>query len=365
MRRTGVSNLPLHSGKCPKWLFGRMKKMSGLIAEIIVDEYGQQELLNRLSNPFFFQSFACVLGFDWHSSGTTTTVCGALKESLNNLNLGIYVAGGKGASSKKTPDEITTLGDKLSLADSKINSLIYSSRMSAKVDNTAVQDGYQLYHHCFIFSEKGDWVVVQQGLNNNNQCARRYHWLSTDISDFVNEPQSAVCCDSKEKEVLNMVAEESREARKVSVELVNDNIAKKIRVSGQSVLSDFSGEMKKLDMPYYHEIRGLGKNTLEALSKAWEIKPKNYEELLSLRGIGPKSIRALALISQLIYGIEPSWKDPAKFSFAHGGKDGIPYPVDRKVYDQNIEILRIAVEHAKLKDKERINAIKRLNYFLQ
>jgi len=363
MRKVGIAELPLHYGKCPRWLFDRMKKLGKEISEIIILEYGQKEFLMRLSDPFFFQSFACVLGFDWHSSGVTTTVCGALKESLNKENLGIAIAGGKGRTSRKTPVEIEKFAESLSLHDSKIEKLIYSSRMTAKIDNTAVQDGYDLYHHCFIFSEKGDWVTIQQGLNYKNRFARRYHWLSDNIISFVNEPHNAVCCDRKETGVLNMVARESEESRKTSVDMINDNIGKKL--SRQSTLDDFAREMKRLKMPYAHDIKKLSRQTISTLINAYEIQPKNYEELLAIRGMGPKAIRALALISQLIYGKEPSWKDPVKFSFSHGGKDGVPYPVSRKTYDSSIEILRHAIDEAKVGDRQKINALKSLSRFIE
>ena len=322
MNRTGYADLPLHYGKCPKWLFGRMRNLAGAVSEVMVYEYSQEEFLNRLSNPFWFQAFSCVLGFDWHSSGVTTTVCGALKEAIKP-ELGIAVCGGKGKASRKAPEEIEKMAENFSIPTKKSDSLVYSSKMSAKVDNTAVQDNYNLYHHCFIFNEKGKWVVIQQGMNSSNRYARRYHWINAE--NFVEEPHSAICCDKKQK-TLNMTAKSSKEARETSVDLVNDN--KNIERFLNRNLNDFTGK-KVLKLPAHHGIN-LNKQTATALSNAYEIQPENYEELLTIRGIGPKAVRALALISELVYGKELSWKDPAKFSFAHGGKDGIPYPVDRK-----------------------------------
>ena len=342
--RTGIANLPLHPGKCPAWLFKRMKNLSGAMSEIIIYEYGQEEFLKKLSDPYWFQAFSCVLGFDWHSSGVTTTVCGALKESIKPES-GICVCGGKGRASRKTPEEIEKASDTFSLSEKKKNSLVYASKMSAKVDNTAIQDGYNLYHHVFLLTEKGKWCVIQQGMNSSNRYARRYHWLS-DFSSFVVEPHSAICCDKKQK-TLNMVAKESKEAQNISLDLVKErNISKKI-----------------LSLPPEHSFE-LRKQTQSALDRAYEIQPENYEELLAIRGIGPKAVRALALVSQLIYGSSPSWEDPAKFSFAHGGKDGIPYPVNRGLMDSNIDMLKNAVSEAKLGSKDKIFAIRRLNEFL-
>ncbi len=342
---TGTANLPLHYGQCPAWLFSRMKKLAGALSEIVIYEYGQDELLRRFSDPFWFQSFACVLGFDWHSSGVTTTVCGALKEAIKPEETGIGVCGGKGKTSRKAPDEIKKTADSFSLSEKKKENLVYSSKMSAKVDNTAVQDGYNLYHHVFIMSEKGKWCVIQQGMNNQNNYARRYHWLHG-FESFIQEPQAAICCDNK-SETLNMVARQSREAQEISVDIAKEkNTANKI-----------------LSLPPEHGFT-LNKQTQASLRKAYDIQPGNYEELLAIRGIGPKAIRALALVSQLIYGAEPSWKDPAKFSFAHGGKDGIPFEIDRKHYNTSIEILRTAIENAKIADRDRLNAIKRLHEFI-
>ncbi|MCD6575546.1 MAG: DUF763 domain-containing protein [Nanoarchaeota archaeon] len=340
---TGVANLPLHYGKAPRWLFDRMTKLSGEIAEIIVDEYGQDEFLRRLSDPFWFQAFGCVLGFDWHSSGLTTTVLGALKVSLNEKNLGIQVAGGKGATSRKTPNEIENT--QFNLSTKKIEKLVKASKLSAKVDNSLIQDGFQLYHHNFIFTEKGKWTVIQQGMNNS--WARRYHWLSEDVKTFVEEPHSAIISDMKKEKVLNLTAKESKETRQATLDLVN---SKDI-----------------LTLPKRHEIlkKDLSPRAMKVVNLIYEFQPKNYEELISIKGVGPKTIRALTLISDLIYGTKASWRDPVKYSFAHGGKDGIPYPVDRPIYDKNIQILKDAIENAKVGKKEKLLAFKRLSAFIR
>ncbi len=345
MKRVGVSDLPLHGGRCPPWLFKRMKKLSGLISEFIIYEYGTDEFLKRISNPYFFQSFGCVLGFDWHSSGLTTTTLGALKESLDPEKHGVAVLGGKGSASRKTPDEIEKMSQIFPLTENETEYLKYSSKMSAKVDTSAVQDGYQLYHHNFILSENGKWSVIQQGMNPETRYARRYHWLSGEMENFVEEPHTAICCDFRNR-TLNMVAKESEESRKISVDIVKDSLGK-VR--------------KYLIMGRYHWI---DKRVFSKLLDLKEFQPRNYEEILAFRGVGPKTIRALALTSKLIYGSEISWKDPVKFSFARGGKDGTPYPVDRKAYDEGNKILRNAIENAKLGNKEKMRAIRRLENFI-
>jgi len=367
MKRSGVADLPLHSGKAPRWLFSRMVKLAGGISEVILEEYGTEELLRRLSDPYWFQGFACVLGFDWHSSGTTTTTCGALKQALGPEEHGLAVAGGKGRASRKAPEEIQRMGEVLSLSSRKVEKLEHASRLSAKVDNSCVQDGYQLYHHTFIFTERGSWAVVQQGMGD--RLARRYHWLSDDVQSFVEEPHSAICCDRREEGALDMTSKESREARKVSLDIARESPERfrgYFRPRGQRQLADFTGgEVDAISLPGHHPVldADIGEKGFEVLRKAYEFQPESYDELVLLRGMGPKKVRALALISDLVYGAKPSWRDPVKYSFAHGGKDGFPYPVDREVYDSSISMLREAVEGAKVGDRERSRAIKRLKDF--
>jgi len=346
--------LPLHYGKAPAWLFGRMKNLSREIAVFIVKENGVDDFLAKLSDPFWFQAFGCVLGFDWHSSGLTTTVCGALKEGLRDESeeLGVFVCGGKGATSRKTPEEIDEIGQKR-LIDTEPEDLIYASRMSAKVDSAALQDGYDLYHHSFIFSKKGDWCVIQQGMNTKTLWARRYHWLSKKVYDFVNEPHEAICCDSKNR-VLNMVARESRNCRNISAMLASEKPKK--------VTAEFV-KIKELNMSGYHTV-SLGdikkRNLEKILEKTYEVSPCDFENLLNIRGVGRKTIRALSLISELIYNSPASIEDPVRFSFAHGGKDGHPYPVNKSEYDLSIQILRDALNHANIGRTEKIKALRRL-----
>jgi uncharacterized protein len=353
--KTGVAHLPLHYGKAPSWLFQRMRSLSREIVLFIIDAHGAEEMLLRLSDPFWFQALGCALGFDWHSSGVTTTVCGALKEGIRGMekDLGFYIAGGKGRASRKTPLEIEEICDQRSIDGTP---LIYSSRMSAKVDSAAVQDGYQIYHHCFFFTDRGSWAVVQQGMNEGTRYARRYHWLSQGVRDFVCEPHWAVCCDQR-KEALNLVALESQKARESIVEISREK---------PEFLITEGNRMMELTLPADHSIP-MEKMHLGRLEKSfvriYENSPENFERLLGIEGVGPKTVRALSLISELIYGVKSSFRDPARFSFAHGGKDGHPYPVDRNVYDKTIEVLKGAIEKARVGDKEKTDAIRRLSHF--
>ena len=366
--RRGVVNLPLHGGKAPKWLFNRMVKLTAGVVDVMLYEYDSNEFLRRISDPHWFQAFSCVLGFDWHSSGTTTTTCGALKTVINPEKHGMVVAGGKGRASRKTPSDIETAGDLFSLSNRKIEDLVHSSKVSAKIDNSCIQDGYQLYHHSFILTEEGNWAVIQQGMNQETRYARRYHWLGESVDDYLEEPHVGICCDSQTDNTLNMTAIESDNARDVSVDLICDNPEhlKKyfkdrtpIISKSQMKLDNYFSELK---MPRHHPVldQDLSDGEFEVLKRAWELQPSNYEELISLEGMGPKEIRALALISDLIYGSKPSWEDPVKYSFTHGGKDRYPYPVDCEVYDHSIQTLKEALEQSKIEKKDKYNAIKRL-----
>jgi hypothetical protein len=356
--KTGIANLPLHYGKAPAWLFSRMTKLAREITLIIAGEYGPEDFLNKLSDPFWFQAFGNVLGFDWHSSGLTTTVCGALKEGLKDIfsEAGIFVCGGKGSVSRKTPKEIEDIGHKR-MVQADCGKLIYASRMAAKVDSTALQDGYQIYQHNFFFTKSGSWAVVQQGMNDLNGWARRYHWLGKDVESFVCEPHKAICCDHSDNKILNMVAGESEECRKVSTSLASANPEKTVE--------EFI-KIRELNLPGRHPVllTDIKKENLKKiLEKTYERKPESFEALLSINGVGPKTIRALALMSELIYSSPFSLKDPVRFSFAHGGKDGFPYPVDKKGYDLSIQILHDAVNKAKIGRIEKLGAFKRLRIF--
>jgi hypothetical protein len=365
MPKTGVASLPLHHGKAPRWLFKRMVALSKEISEVIIYDYGTDEFLRRLSDPFWFQALCCVLGYDWHSSGTTTVTCGALKEAINPMNLGITLCGGKGNASRNTLTEILTWGEKFNFSTSVINRLQYCSRMAAKVDNTAVQDGHTLYHHVFIISENKNWAVIQQGMNNDTSYARRYHWLSEDVESFVCEPHNAIVGNNRQEKVLDMTAQQSKSTQEISVDLVNDNPlhlqrdwAELTRFENQKTLDHWIQPHSGIKTPsFLHMPQHINWQKMRAI---YDIHPTTYEELLSIRGVGSNIVRALALISDLIYGEKPSWEDPIRYTFAHGGKDGIPHPVDLPTYTTSITILKEAITQAKLGHREKLSALKRL-----
>jgi len=332
-----------------------MAKLAGAIIELVVLEEGPAGVLQRVSDPAWFQAMGCVLGFDWHSSGLTTTTCGAIKEGIRGEeeNLGLFVAGGKGAASRKTPSEIASWGEKVGVDADRLTE---ASRTSAKVDSAAVQDGYQIYHHVFLFDCEARWAVVQQGMNEENGMARRYHWLSSRVSDFVCEPHAAVCCDARDA-ALNLVARESAGTRETSVALTQERPEGLIRELER---------LKRLTLPRRHEIL-LSDISPERLHrtfiKTYEAHPGDFLDLLTISGVGAKTLRALSLIADLVHGETPSFEDPARFGFAHGGKDGIPYPVDRVLYDRTIDLLDRAIRKAKLGQREETNAIRRLHRF--
>ncbi len=372
--------MPLHSGSAPRWLFERMEALGGAIAEAIIAEYGRAELLRRLADPYWFQALGCVLGFDWHSSGVTTTTMGALKEALDPQDHGVFVAGGKGSTSRETPAEIAdaTIG----LSGGTRSALQEHSRLSATVDNGCVQDTYTLYHHTMVVTEDGDWCVVQQGMNDDT--ARRYHWLSETVDDVVVEPQAAICDDARAGEVLDLTAGASQDVREVSVDLVQEDPARLKRYAqsaDQTSLAAFGGGRGKapdgarststvapagersLDMPEKHALRleDLTKRSIDQLRRAYEYQPDDFGELVGLEGIGPGSLRALALVAEVVHGAESSRTDPAKYAYAHGGKDGTPQPVDRERYDRSIEVMRTALAGAETDDETQQDALDRLD----
>jgi len=353
-QRTGIANLPLHGGKAPRWLFQRMVKLSREIGLAVVLDYGPEEMLRRMADPFWFQALGCVVGFDWHSSGVTTTLCGALKEGLRGMekDVGLFIAGGKGRTSRRTPEEISGFEPLLSVDPGR---LVYASKMAAKVDNAALQDGYQLYHHVFLFTASGSWAVVQQGMNEDTRYARRYHWLGEKLEDFTCEPHSAICSDGM-GEALNLVAVESGAARGTITQLTSEEKPEKL-------LGELN-RMKTLNMPARHYLTAEDihpQYLRKGLFLAHERQPQSFEQLLGLERVGARTIRALSLISEMVYGVAPSFRDPARYSFAHGGKDGHPFPVDRETYDRSIAFLAHAVRRAKLDDREKLEALRRLS----
>jgi len=369
MFRTGVASLPLHGGKAPAWLTVRMRKLAKEITAILIYEYGIDKFLTRISDPYWFQALGCVLGYDWHSSGVTTVVTGILKQALSPEEHGVAVCGGKGKTSRKTPTEIADVAEQFGLSENRIKALTYTSRMTAKVDNTAVQAGYQLYHHAFLITENKKWAVIQQGMNKEDRTARRYHWLSDNVTSIVVEPHNAIVGDVKREKVLNMTAKSSEGARKASVDIAKEppnrlmRLFEAARPLHQKSLKDWlphrvnsQKSTVALQMP-----RGIN---WKRLRQVYEFQPKNYEELLSLKGVGPATIRGLALVAELVYGEKPSWKDPVKYSFCVGGKDGVPFPVNRRSYDEIITFFQDTVKQAKLGDREKTQSLQRLRRFV-
>ncbi len=350
MKRSGSADLPLHYGYVPKWLAERMAKLGLAITESIISEYGKDAFLQKMSDPFWFQSFGAVMGMDWHSSGITTSVMGALKKVINPnaKTLGIYICGGKGKFSKETPAELLKIANLTGLNG---NELVYSSKLSAKVDNTAVQDGFQLYTHNFIVSDKGSWTVVQQGMDAANKTARRYHWHSDNIRSFVEEPHTGICGINKGA-ILNLTAKEAFNTKQ--------NILRFTEEEPAALLKEF----QQLIMPAHHQVKAKDINLKKLGSILWlahEHEPKDFEELLMLQGVGPRTIQSLTLVSEVIHGTPSRFNDPARFSFAHGGKDGHPFPVPTKVYDETISTLQTVVNKAKLGNNEKSEAIKKLH----
>ena len=374
-------NLPLHGGHAPSYLIRRMIKLSYAISKVIVNEYGQHELLRRLADPLWFQAFGCVLGFDWHSSGVTTVVTGVLKQSLKDDVQAISLAGGKGRKSTEAKYEIPKLAEShYNLSSEKINNLLYASRIAAKVDNSAVQDGYSLYHHVILFDEKGNWTIVQQGMNPNNRMARRYHWISDDLKSFVCEPHAGIIGQHKSANVLDMTSIHSAENQRISLELAISDIdylkSSVYRVG--TAMNNPKNKVKTLeswlepndDKIYNQDVYRCAqcyemprKLDWSAFRKCYDIQPQNYEQLISVPGIGPASVRALSLIGEIIFGTRASWQDPVKYNFAHGGKDGVPYPVARKTYDKSISYLSSAIEGAEIEREQRIQALRKLAEF--
>ena len=351
MRRSGTADLPLHGGRVPQWLAKRMAALGGAITEAVVIGYGKAGFLQRLSDPHWFQAFGAVLGMDWHSSGITTSVMGALKRSVNPMaaELGIYICGGRGKHSRKTPDELLKIGYSTGL---DATNLIRSSKLTAKVDNTAVQDGFQLYLHTFVLTDEGEWVVIQQGMNQDSRLARRYHWHSQNVKSFVVEPHTAVC-GINQGQILNLTAREAETAREGILAISRERPAQLLP------------EIKKLVMPLHHDVREKDvdlKRLGAVIALANEQENLNFENLLLLQGLGPRTLQSLALVSEVIHGTPSRFKDPARFSFAHGGKDGHPFPVPTKVYDETIESLKESVNKAKVGHTDKSEAIKRLHH---
>jgi len=350
MKRSGSADLPLHYGYVPKWLAEPMAKLGLAVVETIVMDYGKNEVLTRISDPFWFQSLGAVMGMDWHSSGITTSVMGALKRAINphSRELGIYICGGKGSHSRETPNELLKISEKTGLDG---NHLIKCSKLSAKVDNTAIQDGFQLYTHNFILTNEGKWAVVQQGMSAQSKTARRYHWHSESLSSFVDDPHTFIYGQNNGY-ILNLADKQASGSRNGVMQIASEKPDKML------------GEINKLVMPSHHDVRAKDVDLKRLGTVLWlaqEKKPSDFEGLLLLEGLGPRTLQSLALVSEVIHGTPSRFKDPARFSFAHGGKDGHPFPVPIKVYDETLGVLQTAIYKAKLGQTEKSEAIKRLS----
>ncbi|WP_029285957.1 DUF763 domain-containing protein [Pedobacter sp. R20-19] len=350
MKRSGSADLPLHYGHVPPWLSQRMAKLGLAIVESILVEYGKAEVIRRLSSPFWFQSLGAVMGMDWHSSGITTSVMGALKKSINPLSkeLGIYICGGKGKSSRETPNELFKIADQTGLNGIE---LVKASKLSAKVDNTAIQDGFQLYLHSFILSSDGDWAVVQQGMSDASSTARRYHWHSENLKSFVEEPHTGICGINQGK-ILNLTSNEADITRKTLMGMTAESPDRMI------------SEIQRMVMPNHHEVKSKDVDLKRLGSILWlahDKQPADFESLLLLEGMGPRTLQSMALVSEVIYGTPSRFSDPARYSFAHGGKDGHPFPVPEQIYDETISQLQKAVAKAKIGETDKQQAIKSLH----
>ena len=354
MKRSGTADLLLHGGAVPPWLFNRMKRLALPMVEAIIAQKGKDDFLERLSDPFWFQSFGSVIGMDWNSSGVTTTVLNVLKQSINPVSkeLGLYFCGGKGKSSMRTPQELVEVGNKTGLDG---DYLAKCSKLSAKVDNTALQDGFNLYIHCFIVSDTGKWSVVQQGMHNTNGMARRYHWHSENLKSFVEEPHSAVC-GKNQGNILNLTHKSALPTKKGILKIAKEHPDKILK------------ELPHLLVPVYHHIKPKDVNMKRLGSILWlaqENETQKFEDLLLLKGLGPRTLQSLTLVSEIIHGTPSRFSDPARFAFAHGGKDATPFPVPTKVYDETISTLKNAVHRAKIGNSDKLKAVEKLTLLAQ
>jgi hypothetical protein len=367
-KRAGSADLPLHGGRVPPWLGDRMTRLGTIIAQAIMLEYGRDELLRRLAHPFWFQSFGAVMGMDWHSSGITTSVLGALKRGLAPLSgeLGIHVCGGRGKHSRKTPGELALVGDRVGLDGGALGRV---SRLVAKVDSAAVQDGFDLYLHGFIVTDDGKWVVVQQGMSDARRQARRYHWLSEGITSFVDAPHAAI--DGRGQGVIvNLTDRRAAQSRQSQLDLLGtlgpDAIVREIaRIDGAPERAPAPQAMlPHLILPDHHDVRPediVARRLHGTLAAAADRGPEDFAELLLTPGVGARTVRALAMVAEVVHGAPCRFSDPARFSLAHGGKDRHPYPVPIKVYDRTIAVMKQAIHKAKLGESEELTAIRRLD----
>ena len=354
MKRSGVADLPLHGGRVPRWLAERMSKLGTAITENIVYDYGTSAFLSRLSDPFWFQALGAVMGMDWHSSGITTSVMGALKRGLAPKadELGLYICGGRGRFSRQTPSELRMLGDRRGFDG---EALVRTSRLTARIDNNAIADGFQIYLHNFVLAADGEWAVVQQGLNDRNGLARRYHWHSATVKDFVAEPHTGIVGEHQGT-IMNLVDNQARPAQAALLEIAHERPEKTLTVA------------RHLKMPAHHEVRAKNvdlKRLGAVLAVAYDRELHDFAELLLLENLGPRTLQSLALVAEVVHGAPSRFNDPARFSFAHGGKDGHPFPVPLKTYDKSIDFLRTSLDKARVGDGEKLDGFRRLERFVR
>jgi hypothetical protein len=354
MKRSGIADLPLHGGRVPQWLAERMTRLGTAITEVIVQDYGASAFLSRLSDPFWFQALGAVMGMDWHSSGITTSVMGALKRGIGPraAELGIYVCGGRGRFSRNTPQELRVLADARGFDG---EALVRASRLTARIDNNAIADGFQIYLHSFVVAASGEWAVVQQGLNDRSGMARRYHWHSATVRDFVAEPHTAIVGEHQGT-IMNLVDIHAQPARSALLEIAREKPATTLATA------------RRLRMPDHHEVRSSDidlKRLGGVLAVAYERDLRQFAELLLLENLGPRTLQSLALIAEVVHGAPTRFSDPARFSFAHGGKDGHPFPVPLKTYDKALDFLRVSLDAARLGDREKLDGFRRLERFVR
>lgn len=354
MKRSGTADLPLHGGRVPQWLAQRMTTLGTGITEAIVHDYGTSGFLSRLSDPFWFQAFGAVMGMDWHSSGITTSVMGALKRGLapRANELGLFICGGRGRFSRNTPNELRLLGERRGF---DADALVRTSKLTARIDNNAIADGFQIYLHNFVVTADGEWAVVQQGLNDRNGMARRYHWHSPSVKDFVTEPHTGIVGENQ-GEIVNLVDAQAKPAQSALLEIAHERPEKTLQAA------------RHLKLPAHHDVRAKDvdlKRLGAVLTVAYERDLHDFAELLLLENLGPRTLQSLALVAEVVHGAPSRFSDPARFSFAHGGKDRHPFPVPLKTYDESLNVLRKGLDAAKVGDKEKLDAFRRLNRFVQ
>ena len=354
MKRSGVADLPLHGGRVPQWLATRMTQLGTGITEAIVRDYGTSGFLSRLSDPFWFQALGAVMGMDWHSSGITTSVMGALKRGLapRANELGLHICGGRGRFSRNTPNELRLLGERRGF---DADALVRTSRLTARIDNNAIADGFQIYLHNFVVTSSGEWAVVQQGLNDQTGIARRYHWHSATVRDFVAEPHTGIVGENQGT-IMNLVDAHARPAQSALLEIAQERPEKTLQAA------------RHLKLPSHHDVRPKDvdlKRLGAVLAVAYERDLHDFAELLLLENLGPRTLQSLALVAEVVHGAPSRFTDPARFSFAHGGKDRHPFPVPLKTYDESLNVLRTALDAARVGDKEKLDGFRRLNRFVE